>query len=89
VSVQENVTGLPGFPGVTLDVALVTGSSFTAGRPRLGLPRGMPPTQFCISGPFDPALPIETVLDGVFVRFEGNDALANVSDIGVWERRPR
>jgi hypothetical protein len=54
LSIQENVTGLPGFPGVTLDVAVVTGGGFTGGRPRLGLPPSSTPTVICLSGPFDP-----------------------------------
>ena len=87
LTVHENVEQVPGFPGVALDVALVTGTSFTAGRSRLGLPPSTTPTLVCISGPFDRAVPIETLLNGVFVRFESADPLNPAMDIGVWERR--
>ena len=87
LSIQENVAGLPGFPGVTLDVAIVTGGGFTGGRPRLGLPPSATPTVICLSGPFDPKVPIETALNGVFVSFASGDPLSSATDIGVWERR--
>jgi hypothetical protein len=87
LSIQENVGGIPGFPGVALDVAVVTGGGFTGGRPRLGLPPSATPTVICLSGPFDPKVPIETALNGVFVRFDSGDPLSTASDIGVWERR--
>ena len=87
LSIQENVGGIPGFPDVALDVAVVTGGGFTGGRPRLGLPPSATPTVICLSGPFDPKVPIETALNGVFVRFDSGDPLSTASDIGVWERR--
>ena len=89
LSVFENVEQVPGFSGVTLDVVLSTGGSFANGHARLGLPPSTTPTTFCLSGPFNPTIPIETLLNGVFVRFESGDATRSVSDIGVWERRPR
>ena len=60
------------------------------GGARPGGPRlpGTTPTRFCFSGPFDPAVPIETVLNGVFIAFQGDASLGNATDIGVWERRP-
>jgi hypothetical protein len=87
LSIQENVEGIPGFPGVALDVAVVTGGGFSGGRPRLGLPPSATPTVVCLAGPFDPKIPIETLLNGVFVRFDSGDAASTASDIGVWERR--
>jgi hypothetical protein len=87
LTLQENVEGVPGFPGVTLDVAIVTGANFTGGRPRLGLPPGAAPMTVCVSGPFNRAAPIETLLNGVFVRFESADPATEATDIGVWERR--
>jgi hypothetical protein len=87
LAVQENVQQLPGFPDVTLDVSVVTGTNFTSGRPRLGLLPSTTPMTICLSGPFNPATPIETLLNGVFVRFEGGESYANATDIGVWERR--
>jgi hypothetical protein len=89
LSVFENVEQVPGFPDVTLDFVLATGNGFTGGRPRLGLPPSTTPTQFCVSGPFSTTTAIETMLNGVFVRFEGAGSFQNVSDIAVWERRPR
>jgi hypothetical protein len=88
LSVQENIQGVPGFPAVTLDVVISTGGGFTSGRPRLGLPPSATPTAICLSGPFDPKVPIETALNGVFVRFDSGDPNSTASDIGVWERRP-
>ena len=88
LSIQENVSGIPGFPGVALDVSVGTAGGFTSGRPRLGLPPSSTPTVICLSGPFDPKVPIETVLNGVFVRFDSGDPNSTASDIGVWERRP-
>ena len=79
VTLVENVSQVPDFAGVTLDVvALVPG----------GLAPSTTPTRFCFSGPFDPAVPIETVLNGVFIAFQGDASLGNATDIGVWERRP-
>ena len=88
LSIQENVGGIPGFTNVSLDVVVSTGGGFTSGRSRLGLVPGEQPTLICISGPFDPRVPIETVLNGVFVRFDSGDPNSTASDIGVWERRP-
>ena len=70
----ENVDHVAGFPSVTLDVVVTTGHNFSGGRPRFGIPPGVPPTMFCVSGPFDPTVPIETSLNGVFVRFDGGEA---------------
>lgn len=85
--IEEGVQQVPGFPGVTLDVAVVAGSSFSAGRSEFGLAPGQPAMTICLSGPFDPAVPIETALNGVFVRFDGGVSSPTASDIGVWERR--
>ena len=85
LSIQENVE-VPGFPGVALDFAVVTGPNFTGGRPQLGLAPQAPPTLICVSGPF-PNEPIETMLNGVFVGFRGGEGAGNASDVGVWERR--
>jgi hypothetical protein len=81
-TLHEKVGPVPGFAGVELDFALTTGSTFESGiRP------GPEPTVVCISGPFDPTLSIETMLNGVFVQFQGGEATGNAHDIGVWERR--
>jgi hypothetical protein len=84
--IYENVGSVPGFPGVTLDLVL---AAAVPGSTLGGIPRNTTPTQICLSGPFDAAVPIETMLNGVFVLFDGGEALRGVSDIGVWERRPR
>jgi len=89
LNLYENVSQVAGFPDVTLDVVVATGTNFTGGRPRLGIPPGTTPTWFCLSGPFDPTTPIETLLNGVFVRFEGGNEFHGAADVGVWERRPR
>lgn len=85
-SIEEEVEHVPGFPGVTLDFALVTGRNFTSGKPRLGLPPATTPTVFCVSGPFDRTLSIEQLLNGAFVRFQrvGDD---HSNDVGVWVNR--
>ncbi|MFN2445552.1 MAG: hypothetical protein ABR606_08220 [Vicinamibacterales bacterium] len=85
--VQENVGPIPGFPGVTLDLALVVSQDGGGVMPR-GIPPGATPLTICITGPFPTGTPIETLLNGVFVRFDTGGAFGNRSDIGVWERRP-
>jgi hypothetical protein len=82
ITLQENVGPVPGFPGVMLDVAVIMGRDFAT-----TLGPNPEPTVFCLSGPFDPTLPIETMLNGVFVSFQGSEANGNVTDIGAWERR--
>jgi hypothetical protein len=82
ITLQENVGPIPGFPGAVLDFALIMGSDFAT-----TLGPNPQPTVFCVSGPFDPTLPIETMLNGVFVGFEGGGASGSIADIGVWERR--
>jgi hypothetical protein len=66
---------------------LMPAAALTDGSSRHGLRPGAAPMTFCVSGPFDPAVPIETLLNGVFVRFEGGETLTSFSDLGVWERR--
>ena len=52
LTIQEGVA-VPGFPGVNLDFAVMTGGNFTSGHHRLGIPPGGPgPTRVCVSGPF-------------------------------------
>lgn len=87
LSLHENVD-VPGFPDATMDFAVVAGTNFTGGRPKLGIPPGDPPLMICVSGPFDTAVPIETMLNGVFVGFRGQEPHTSGFDIGVWERRP-
>ena len=92
----ENEVGqIPGFPLVTLDFALLTGTTFASGNPGDGLAPSTTPTQVCVSGPFprDPAdpslfMPIETLLDYSFVRFKNVGPSGEHSDVGVWEFRP-
>jgi hypothetical protein len=86
LTLRENVGGIPGFPAVTLDLVFVPQEG-AGGMPR-GIPPGTAPIVICASGPFPTATPIETLLNGVFVRFETGDALGNRNDVGVWERRP-
>jgi hypothetical protein len=82
--IQENVTSPPGFPDVTLDFAVIAGRHFAGGHRRLGIEPGTAPATVCVSGPFDPAMSIETMLNGVFVAFRGP---RGARDVGVWERR--
>jgi hypothetical protein len=84
----EGVNGVSGFPGVTLDFVITTGSELNDRQPLVGIPPGIPPIMFCVSGPFDPATPIETMLNGVVVRFDANGTAQGNSDVGVWEGRP-
>ena len=85
LSLQEGVDA-PGFPGATMDFAVVTGTHFAGGRPKNGIAAAEGVVTICVSGPF-PALPIETLLNGVFVGFRGDGPAASGFDIGVWERR--
>lgn len=85
LSLFEDIDQVPGFPGVTLDFAVVARQSFNG--ERLGLPPNAPPVMICVGGPFNPTVPIETLLNGVFVAFEGPAGAGNAFDIGVWERR--
>jgi hypothetical protein len=83
LSIEEGVQGVPGFPGVTLDLVV---RPRTGGQVLSGLTSTAPPVLVCVSGPFDTTKPIETLLNGVFVAFHGGAGSA--SDVGVWERRP-
>ena len=85
LSIEEGVDA-PGFPGVTMDFAVVTGTHFAGGRPKNGIQAAEGVVTMCVSGPF-PALPIETLLNGVFVGFRGDGPATSGFDIGVWERR--
>ena len=87
LSIQENVEGIRALPASRSTWRVTSAGGFTSGRPRLGLPPSPTPTVICISGPFDPKVPIETALNGVFVRFDSGDPNSTASDIGVWERR--
>lgn len=89
LTLYEDVDHVDGYPDVRLDFVIATGHNFTGGVPRLGIPPGVPPLTFCVSGPFNQATPIETILNGVFVRFDGGAAFPGAADVGVWERRPR
>jgi hypothetical protein len=84
-SIQEGVDAA-GYPDATMDFAVVTGTHFAGGKPKQGIQKEEGPVTICVSGPFPPT-PIETLLNGVFVRFEGGESYANATDIGVWERR--
>jgi hypothetical protein len=84
---SEDPGTVPDFPGVVLDFALVTGRNFAGGRPNLGLPPSTTPTTFCVMGPFNPTLPIESVLDNVYIRFQRVGPTGELSDVGIWERR--
>ncbi len=85
LSLFEDIDQVPGFPGVSLDFAVVARQSFNGHR--LGLAPSAAPITICVGGPFNPTVPIETMLNGVFVAFEGAQDATNPFDIGVWERR--
>jgi hypothetical protein len=84
-SIEEGVDA-PGFPDATMDFAVVTGTHFAGGKPKQGIQKEDGTVTICVSGPF-PATPIETLLNGVFVGFRGQDPATSGFDIGVWERR--
>jgi hypothetical protein len=75
-----------GFPDATMDFAVVMGTHFAGGRPKQGITTADGVVPICVSGPF-PSIPIETMLNGVFVGFRGDDPASLGFDIGVWERR--
>lgn len=84
-SIQEGVDAA-GYPDATMDFAVVTGTHFAGGKPKQGIQKEEGPVTICVSGPFPPT-PIETLLNGVFVGFRGQDPATSGFDIGVWERR--
>ena len=85
LSIEEGVD-VPGFPDATMDFAVVAGTHFAGGRSKNGIQKAEGAVTICVSGPF-PATPIETLLNGVFVGFRGDDPVTSGFDIGVWERR--
>jgi hypothetical protein len=86
LTLHERVEPLPGFTGVSLDFALMVGTNFSGGHQQGGLAPSATPVTICVSGPFD-AVPIETLLNGVFVAFREEGATGDTFDLGVWERR--
>ena len=88
-SLIEQVTNVPQLPDVTLDFALVTGHTFGGGRPNVGLAPGGSLTTFCVSGPFQPDLPIERLLDRGVVRVQRVGPNGADGDVAVWESRPQ
>ena len=85
LSIHEDVEA-PGMAGASMDFAVVTGTHFAGGRSKNGIEKADGVVTICVSGPF-PAQPIETLLNGVFVGFRGNDPATSGFDLGVWERR--
>lgn len=85
LSIEEGVE-VPGFPDATLDVAVITGTHFAGGRTKQGIQKEEGTIPVCVSGPF-PFVPIEDLLNGVFVGFRGDDPTTSGFDIAVWERR--
>jgi hypothetical protein len=82
--VIEQVSNVPLLPDVTLDFALVTGSTFGGGRPHAGLAPTTNPldlTTFCVSGPFPQTTSIETLINDGVVRFQaiGDDDLGDIA----------
>lgn len=80
----EHVSNVPQLPDVVLDFALVTGRTFGGGRPNLGLafsPSTL--TQFCVSGPFDPSVPIERIIDHGVLRFQRVGPDGQAGDIAI------
>lgn len=77
--------GVPGFGGLNLDFALLTGASFAVGNPDLGLtPQEI--ATFSVIGPFPPGLTGFTanqILDRIFVRFERVGPNGLLTDVGV------
>ena len=84
----EQVTNVPELPDVTLDFALVTGRTFGGGNPHNGLAPSGALTTFCVSGPFDQQLPIETMLDRGVVRFQSVGQDGEAGDIATTQGQP-
>jgi hypothetical protein len=85
----EQVSNVPQLPDVTLDFALVTGSTFGGGRPHAGLAPSLTLTTFCVSGPFPQATPIERLLDLGVLRVQQVGPNGEEGDVAVWENRPQ
>ncbi len=83
--VNDVGVGLPGFEGVNLDFALLTGTNFATGNQERGLaPRDI--AIFTVVGPFPLGLTGETanqIVDRVIVRFERVGPNGTLSAVGV------
>jgi len=85
-TLEDQVSHVPGFPGLKLDFALLTGNTFGGGRPKAGLASGQTTTTFCVKGPFPAGLSIEQLLNYSFVRFQRVGPDGESGDVGIWER---
>ena len=85
-TLEDQLGHVPGFPGVKLDYALLTGNTFGGGRPKAGLAPSQTTTTFCVKGPFPAGLSIEQLLNYSFVRFQRVGADGEQGDVGIWER---
>jgi hypothetical protein len=68
-TLSNDVGGVPGLPGATLDFALLTGGTFASGNPGVGIAPGQT-VSFSVVGPFPSTFNFERILDDVVVRFE-------------------
>ena len=86
-SIRENVHGVPGFPQTVLSFALVTGNTFSGGKPDEGLANDRSRHQIAIKGvlPTVTGLPqIEELLNAAYVRFRQVGWNGEGSDVGIW-----
>jgi hypothetical protein len=68
-TLANNVGGVPGLGGATLDFALLTGGTFASGNPGAGIAPGQT-VSFSVIGPLPSTFGFERILDDGVVRFE-------------------
>jgi hypothetical protein len=71
-----------------LDFAFLTGPRFHSDGGKLGLHPSTDFTDMCVSGRFPAGMTIETMLNGLFVRFSRVGPDGNLRDVGIWENAP-
>jgi len=86
-SIREDIRGVPGFPHTALSFALVTGNTFSGGKPDDGLATDVIRHQIAIKGvlPIATGLSqIEELLNAAYVRFRQVGWNGEGSDTGIW-----
>ena len=86
-SIRNDVHGVPGFPHTTLDFALVTGNTFSGGKPTDGLAKDGVRHEIAFKGAFPVAVAaahIEELLNDAYLRFRSVGPTGDESDTGIF-----